>query len=181
MMFLYRWLWTSNILQVLENSFSIYTSKFLKEQLHTLIFWKLENEGHIQPIQCHQPIGGISQESTRHLNLCLCPSGGTRGSPTMEPRTTSFFIRALQGSVTSQVRSTPGPSPQRPIWVISLGKGSECNSSTESHQLSSGWIFHRTWASAAGFSQIRASLLNLIYVNITYCLHKTLQQQASGY
>lgn len=33
--FLYRWLWTSNISQALENYFAIYTSE---ERLHTLIF-----------------------------------------------------------------------------------------------------------------------------------------------
>lgn len=99
----------------------------------------------------------------------------------MELRMTSFFIWALQGSITSQVRSTPGPSLWRLTWVISLGKGSKCNSSTESNQLSSRWTTHITWASMVGFSQIEASILNLIYVNITYYLHKTLQWQASGY
>lgn len=103
------------------------------------------------------------------------------GCPMMEPRATSFFTQALQGSVTSQLRSIPGPSLQRPVWAISLGKGSECNSSTESNQLSSRWIPHRTSASMAGFSQTQASWLNLIYTDITYYLHKTLQPQASVY
>lgn len=94
------------------------------------------------------------------------------------PPSSSGFCRE-----TSQVRSDQFQvqTCKDFFWVISLGKGSERNSSTESNQLSSRWITHITWASVVGFSQIEASILNLIYVNITYYLHKTLQRRASGY
>lgn len=124
---------------------------------------------------------GSSLNCNRDLNLCLCPNDGVRGNPTMELRVTSFFIWALQGTVTSQVRSAPGSILPRPIWVIGLGKGSKCNSSTESNQLSSRWTSHTTWASMAGLRQSWAALLNLIYLNMRYYSHKALQQQASGY